>query len=217
MHSQAQELVVQGLQRQAEPVLVPGDQAALLRDRCQAQPRLARVRIQQHRLLSQPACTCSLCQTKVVQAEMHARHQWLASKQGVVRSGLCPEMDREAAAHISGWCAFAKVRQQDLALVRSREPPETSTSPMAGCASACASLSTPVSGGAVSSSTGGPSSSGAATRRRRLRRPSRASTCFSEYRPCLSTVTWKASRLGPGCSTTDLSLPCTSQCDMVSS
>ena len=57
MHSQAQQLVMQRLQRQAKPVLVPGDQAALLRDCRQAQPRLARVRIQQHRLLSQPACT----------------------------------------------------------------------------------------------------------------------------------------------------------------
>ena len=57
MHSQAQQLVMQRLQRQANPVLVPGDQAALLRNCRQAQPRLARVRIQQHRLLSQPACT----------------------------------------------------------------------------------------------------------------------------------------------------------------
>ena len=59
MHTQIQELIMQRLQGQAEPVLVSGNQAPLVRSSCQAQPRLAGMRIQQNRNLPQASCMCA--------------------------------------------------------------------------------------------------------------------------------------------------------------
>ena len=56
MDAQVQQLIMQRLQRQAEPVQVPGDQAPLVRSGRQAQPRLARARVQQHCNLPQAPC-----------------------------------------------------------------------------------------------------------------------------------------------------------------
>lgn len=57
MHVQVQQLIMQGLQCQAEPIRVPSNQAPLVRCSGEAQPRLASMRIQQHRDLSQAPCT----------------------------------------------------------------------------------------------------------------------------------------------------------------
>ena len=57
VHAQVVQAVVQRLQREAEPVLAPGQQAAAECERRHAQPRRARVRIHQHRTLAQPPCT----------------------------------------------------------------------------------------------------------------------------------------------------------------
>ena len=99
---------MQRLQRQAKPVLVPGDQAALLRDCRQAQPRLARVR---HSAAQAPLSAglhinnlsnSAMCPQPLYILDAH--NGPVAATQAVSpqihRGSLCPDAIKEAAAHV---------------------------------------------------------------------------------------------------------------------